>query len=82
MKDDNQSAKDEETSVGLTIYKSEGEIFQRLHLCKYLSELPELSEDRTCENGDSRHVVRARPEHSSPDNDGVGSECSSRKESR
>ena len=45
MKDNDQPAENEKTGVNLTIYKSEGEMFQRLHLCKYLSELPELSED-------------------------------------
>jgi hypothetical protein len=35
----------EEKLLNLTIYKPEEEIFQRLHLCEYLRELPEVGED-------------------------------------
>jgi hypothetical protein len=34
-----------EKLLNLTIYKPEEEIFQRLHLCEYLRELPEIVED-------------------------------------
>lgn len=36
----------EEKSLNLTIYKPEDQIFQKLHLCQYLGELPEMSEDK------------------------------------
>jgi len=32
-------------TVGLTIYKPEDQVFQRLHLCEYLRELYEAAEE-------------------------------------
>lgn len=34
-------------AVEVTPYRPENEIFQRLHLCTYLNELPELTEEET-----------------------------------
>jgi len=45
MTEKKEATGNEEEPVGLIIYKSEEEIFQRLPLCKYLSELPEITEE-------------------------------------
>ena len=50
MKEKNRTTLNDEEPVGLIIYKSEEEIFQRLPLCKYLSELPEITEEETKES--------------------------------
>jgi hypothetical protein len=34
-------------AVEVTPYKPEDEIFQTVHLCQYLSELPEITEEET-----------------------------------
>jgi hypothetical protein len=47
MKDNNQTAANEEQCVSLTIYKSEEQVFQRLYLCEYLGELPEITNGKT-----------------------------------
>ena len=47
MKDDDQVPADEGIPWGLTIVRPEEETFQRLHLCKYLNELPEIAGDET-----------------------------------
>ena len=48
MKKNDQLKADEEKIEGLTIYKPEDQVFQKLHLCEYLGELNETAED---ENG-------------------------------
>jgi hypothetical protein len=53
MKDNLQSPVHEEAPQSLTIYKPEEELFQRLCLCQYLSELPEITEAVT-ENSNSK----------------------------
>ena len=50
MTEKKEATGNEEEPVGLIIYKSEEEIFQRLPLCKYLSELPEITEEETKES--------------------------------
>ena len=50
MKEKNRTTINDEEPAGLIIYKSEEEIFQRLPLCKYLSELPEITEEETKES--------------------------------
>ena len=40
------SSKSVESPPGLTVYKTEGETYQRLHLCDDLRDLPELSENQ------------------------------------
>jgi hypothetical protein len=47
MKKKDQLKGNEEKLLSLIIYKPEREIFQRLHLCEYLRELPEIVEDET-----------------------------------
>ena len=47
MKENNQSKVDDEKPLGLTIYKPEGQVFQKLHLCEYLRELYESTEDES-----------------------------------
>ena len=42
MKDDHSSPAPEETPQGLT--RPEEQLYQRLPLCQYLSELPEIAE--------------------------------------
>jgi len=44
MKEDDQSKADDEKPIGLTIYKPEDQICQKLHLCEYLGELYETAE--------------------------------------
>ncbi len=44
MKEKDPLRVDEEKPEGLTIYKPEDQIFQKLHLCKYLGELYEAAE--------------------------------------
>jgi hypothetical protein len=36
MKENDQSKVDKEKPEGLTIYKPEDQVFQKLHLCEYL----------------------------------------------
>jgi hypothetical protein len=50
MKERNRTTINDEEPAGLIIYKPEEEIFQRLLLCKYLSELPEITEEETKES--------------------------------
>jgi len=45
MKEDDQSKANDEKPIGLTIYKPENQVFQKLHLCEYLRELYESAED-------------------------------------
>jgi hypothetical protein len=45
MKESDQSKVDEEKPIGLTLYKPEDQIFQKLHLCEYLGELYEAAEE-------------------------------------
>jgi len=53
MKDNPPSPVHEEVPQSLTIYRPEEELFQRLPLCQYLSELPEIMEAVT-ENSNSK----------------------------
>lgn len=45
MKENDQSKADDEKPLGLTLYKPEGQVFQKLHLCEYLRELDEAAEN-------------------------------------
>ena len=45
MKEDDPSKADDEEPAGLTIYKPEDQVFQKLHLCEYLRELYDTAED-------------------------------------
>ena len=45
MKEDDQLKTDDEKPIGLTIYKPEDQVFQKLHLCEYLRELYEPTEN-------------------------------------
>jgi len=45
MKEDDQSKANDEKPIKLTIYKPEGQVFQKLHLCEYLRELYEPTEN-------------------------------------
>jgi len=45
MKENDQSKANGEKPIGLTIYKPEDQVFQKLHLCEYLRELYESAED-------------------------------------
>lgn len=45
MKKNDQSNADDEEPIGLTIYKPEDQVFQKLHLCEYLRELFETDEN-------------------------------------
>jgi hypothetical protein len=45
MKEDDQLKADDEKLIGLTIYKPEDQVFQKLHLCEYLRELYETAEN-------------------------------------
>lgn len=47
MKDHNPPSLNKKTLVHLILYKPEDEIFQRLHFCKYLSELPKITQEGT-----------------------------------
>jgi len=47
MKENDQSKVDDEKPLGLTIYKPEGQVFQKLHLCEYLRKLYESTEDES-----------------------------------
>jgi len=44
MKENDQLKADDEKPIGLTIYKPEDQVFQKLHLCEYLRELYEAAE--------------------------------------
>jgi len=44
MKENGPSKADDEEPLGLTIYKPEGQVYQKLHLCEYLRELCEAAE--------------------------------------
>ena len=44
MKENDPSKANGDEPLGLTIYKSEGQIYQKLHLCEYLRELYEAAE--------------------------------------
>jgi hypothetical protein len=44
MKEKDPLRVDEEKPEGLTIYKPEAQIFQKLHLCEYLGELYEAAD--------------------------------------
>ncbi len=56
MKENDQSKADDEKPIRLTIDKPEDQVFQKLHLCEYLRELYEASEE---ENG---HPVKKKKE--------------------
>jgi hypothetical protein len=43
MKENDQLKADDEKPIGLTIYKPEDQVFQKLHLCEYLEELFETA---------------------------------------
>jgi hypothetical protein len=45
MKKNDQSKADDEKPLGLTPYKPEDQVFQKLYLCEYLRELDEASEN-------------------------------------
>ena len=45
MKRSGQSKVDKEKPDGLIIYKPEGQVYQKLHLCEYLRELYEAAEN-------------------------------------
>jgi hypothetical protein len=45
MKKKDQSKADDEKQGGLTLYKPEGQVFQKLHLCEYLRELYDATEN-------------------------------------
>ena len=45
MKENDQSKADDEEPLELTIYKPEGQVYQKLHLCEYLRELYEAAEE-------------------------------------
>ena len=45
MKENDQLKADDEKPIGLTIYKPEDQVFQKLHLCEYLGELYEAAEN-------------------------------------
>jgi hypothetical protein len=45
MKEDDQSIANDEKPIELTIYKPEGQVFQKLHLCEHLRELFEATEN-------------------------------------
>ncbi len=47
MKEKKESPVSEKETLSLTIYKPEEEIFQKLPLCKYLTELPDVTEEET-----------------------------------
>lgn len=45
MKENDRSKADDEKPIGLTVYKPEDQVFQKLHLCEYLRELYEAAEN-------------------------------------
>jgi len=45
MKKKDEPKIDEEEPLKLTVYKPEGQIFQKLHLCDYLGELFETPDE-------------------------------------
>jgi hypothetical protein len=45
MKKSDQSKVDKEKPDGFIIYKPEGQVYQKLHLCEYLRELYEAAEN-------------------------------------
>jgi hypothetical protein len=45
------TSKSVELPPGLTVYKTEGEAYQKLYLCDYLRDLPELSENQPGDPG-------------------------------
>jgi len=47
MKEDDQSIANDENPIELTIYKPEGQVFQKLHLCEYLRELFEAAKNES-----------------------------------
>jgi hypothetical protein len=56
MEENDQSKVDKEKPEGLTIYKPEDQIFQKLHLCEYLEELFETAEE------ENEHPVKKKKE--------------------
>jgi hypothetical protein len=61
MKENDESKADDEKSLELTIYKPEDQVFQKLHLCEYLRELYEPTENESeplteKEKDFSRHI--------------------------
>jgi hypothetical protein len=58
MKESDQSKVDEEKPIGLTLYKPEDQIFQKLHLCEYLGELYEAAEEENEHSGDKKKDFR------------------------
>jgi hypothetical protein len=51
MKEKKESPVNEKETLSLTIYKPEEEILQKMPLCKYLSELPDVTEEETKDLG-------------------------------
>ena len=47
MKENDQSKVDKEQPDGLVIYKPEGQVYQKLHLCEYLREFYEGAENES-----------------------------------
>jgi hypothetical protein len=54
MKKNDRSKVDNEEPLGLTIYKPEDQVFQKLNLCEYLRELYETAES------ENEHVAEKR----------------------
>jgi hypothetical protein len=52
MKKNDQSKVEKEEPDGLIIYKPEEQVFQKLHLCEYLGELPETAEYENKHSGE------------------------------
>ncbi len=65
MREEDESKGDEEKTEGLTTYKPEDQIYQKLHLCDYLRELYEAAEKENeppieKEKDFRRHVPKKR----------------------
>lgn len=54
MKKSDPSKVEKEEPDGLVIYKPEEQVFQKLHLCEYLGELNEATEEETDRSGDEK----------------------------
>ncbi len=52
MKKGDQSNVEKEEPDGMIIYKPEGQVFQKLHLCEYLGELYEAAEEENEHSGE------------------------------
>ena len=58
MHENDQSKADDENPVRLTIYKPEGQVFQKLHLCEYLRELYEAAKNENEHGGREKERFR------------------------